>query len=181
MKNKLLKKKQQKKNATPTNTKKQNKWVIKFTPPGGKHISSNPGGNAADRLHFTQRAHVPHINGANILDLDKKEKFSKKISTMSGGTVAQRNELNKILLQRRAKQRELQTIENELQVLKETILKGLPGSMVESYDLEIFKTQLNKYKSIDSNALKQNLKYFLSKIGPTADKYNIKLAICLIF
>ncbi len=117
MKNKLLKKKQQKKNATPTKTKKQNKWVIKFTPPGGKHISSNPGDNAADRLHFTQRAHVPHINGANILDLDKKEKFSKKISTMSGGTVAQRNELNKILLQRRAKQRELQTIENELQVL----------------------------------------------------------------
>lgn len=70
-----------------------------------------------------------------------------------------------------------QMTQNELQVLKETILKGLPGSMVESYDLEIFKTQLKKYKSIDNNALKQNLKYFLSKIGPTADKYNIKLAI----
>ena len=58
------------------------------------------------------------MNGPNILDLEKKDKFSKKLTKMSGGTIAQRNELNKLLLTKRKKQRELQGVENELMVLQ---------------------------------------------------------------
>ena len=90
-----------------TPNKKKNKWVIKFTPPGEKHGTGSTE-DSVDRLHFAQPSHKPHVNGPNILDLDKKDKFSKKLTKMSGGTIAQRNELNKLLLTKRKKQRELQ-------------------------------------------------------------------------
>jgi len=139
------------KNSTPTKTKKKkNKWVIKFTPPGEKHRSGIDSDGGTHRLHFTQRAHKPHINGPNILDLDKKDKFSKKITHMSGGTVMQRNELNKILLLRRSKERELINIENELRVLN-GLQEGETLSVGKAY-----KT-LNKINDIKKQAAEINM------------------------
>ena len=97
-------------------------------------------------MHFTQPAHKPHINGPNILDLDKKDKFAKKLTHMSGGTVMQRNELNKILLLRRAKERELLSVENELRVLNglqegETLSVGKAYKILDKIN---FKSKTNK-------------------------------------
>ena len=108
--------KKKKKSGERTPNKKKNKWVIKFTPPGEKHGNGSTG-DSVDRLHFAQPSHKPHVNGPNILDLDKKDKFSKKLTKMSGGAVAQRNELNKLLLTKRKKERELREVENELMIL----------------------------------------------------------------
>ena len=38
--------------------------------------------------------------------------------------------------------------EKDKETLKKNILKGLPGCMVESYDIEDFRNQLEKYKKI---------------------------------
>ncbi len=42
---------------------------------------------------------------------------------------------------------------------------------------ELFLSFLDNYKDIDSNKLKENLKYFLNDIMPVADKYDIKMSI----
>jgi mannonate dehydratase len=65
----------------------------------------------------------------------------------------------------------------EKQNISDNILKGLPGCMVESYDIESFKNLLKKYDGIDKNQLRNNLKYFLSKIIPIAINYNLYLGI----
>ena len=67
--------------------------------------------------------------------------------------------------------------QHELQLLKENILKGLPGSNVESYNLSDFQKCLDKYKYKTAYDIKNNLKYFLDKVIPVAEKYNCYLAI----
>lgn len=66
----------------------------------------------------------------------------------------------------------------DINTLTSNILKGLPGSMVSSTDsLDSFNKKINLYKDIDSNTLKNNLKYFLKKIAPIAEEFKVYLAI----
>ena len=68
--------------------------------------------------------------------------------------------------------------DHKLQDIKQTILKGLPGSMSMNYNsLNNIKKMIDNYKNLNKIDLQQNLKYFLLQILPYAKKYQIKLAI----
>ena len=60
--------------------------------------------------------------------------------------------------------------------LQNNILAGLPGTF-DVIDIEDFRDYLRKYDGIDSNRLKENLKYFLEKVVPVAEKACVKLCI----
>lgn len=64
----------------------------------------------------------------------------------------------------------------EEEKLIRTIIRGLPGSE-ESYSLASFKKQLNLYRNIDADRLRQNHVYFLSKVAPAAYECGIRLAL----
>jgi mannonate dehydratase len=68
----------------------------------------------------------------------------------------------------------LNTLEKEL--LTNTILAGLPGTD-EVFTIHEFKEYLKKYSETDSEALQQNLFYFLRAIIPHAEKLGIKMCI----
>jgi hypothetical protein len=107
-----------KKRAPPAPARKKNKWVIKFTPPANPADSDDDDdAEEQDELDLQSPTHKLHVNGLNILDLDKSDKFSSKLSGMAGDTVAARNHLNRIVLQRKAKAKLLKSIFNELAVL----------------------------------------------------------------
>ena len=76
-----------------------------------------------------------------------------------------------------AKSKFISMDEKDKETLKKNILKGLPGCMVESYDIEDFRNQLEKYKKITNNIFRDNLKYFLSKIVPVAIELDLYLGI----
>jgi mannonate dehydratase len=61
-------------------------------------------------------------------------------------------------------------------LLTNTILAGLPGTD-EVFTIAEFKEYLKKYGETDSNALQQNLFYFLKAIVPHAEKLGIKMCI----
>lgn len=65
----------------------------------------------------------------------------------------------------------------EKENLTNTILKGLPGSMVDSYNLDTFKKKLDNYKGLSKLDIQNNLRYFLSKVLPYAEKYKVYMAI----
>jgi len=76
---------------------------------------------------------------------------------------------------------EAETLFNSLndegkQLLKDTILYGLPGSM-QTYSLEEFQQHLNLYSGIDRAKLKQHLSYFLNEVVPVAEECGVKMAI----
>lgn len=58
--------------------------------------------------------------------------------------------------------------------LTKTIVAGLPGSS-GSLNLEELRVSLAKYKNIDRDKLRQNLKAFLEAVIPTAERLDIKL------
>ncbi|MCB0570370.1 MAG: mannonate dehydratase [Phaeodactylibacter sp.] len=64
----------------------------------------------------------------------------------------------------------------EQQSLQNNILAGLPGTF-DVIGIEDFRSFLKKYEGIDSNRLKDNLKYFLQKVVPVAESAGIKLCI----
>ena len=66
--------------------------------------------------------------------------------------------------------------EQEKEVLKNTILAGLPGTE-EVFTAEEFKGYLQKYKTVNAQALKGNLAYFLQAIIPEAERLGIKMCI----
>ena len=66
--------------------------------------------------------------------------------------------------------------EQERVLLQQNIITGLPGSE-ESFTLEEFQNQLDKYANIDENRLRKHLICFLNEICPLADEIGIKLAI----
>lgn len=65
---------------------------------------------------------------------------------------------------------------NERQTLSASLLMGLPGAD-ESFTLEQIRTELARYRDIDSDGLRANLIYFLEQVTPTADECGVRLAI----
>jgi mannonate dehydratase len=61
-------------------------------------------------------------------------------------------------------------------LLKETILLGLPGSL-EAFTLDELKQKLKTYEHIDTSRLKENLFAFIREIVPVAEESDVKLAI----
>lgn len=66
---------------------------------------------------------------------------------------------------------------SDINKLSETILKGLPGSMVNSSTLETFRDLLKIYQGTTRQKLQENLKYFLNSIVPIAIECNVYLGI----
>ena len=66
--------------------------------------------------------------------------------------------------------------EADKQTLQQSITAGLPGSD-KSYSLEEFQANLDQYKHIGEQQLRENLFYFLKKIIPVAEEVGVKMAI----
>ncbi|MFM1913495.1 MAG: mannonate dehydratase, partial [Bacteroidota bacterium] len=77
---------------------------------------------------------------------------------------------------KKAEEKFLNLNSTEKKALENTVLLGLPGSE-EAFELSNFQDLLNNYKEIGERELKENLFYFIQKIGPSAKRLGIKLCI----
>lgn len=64
----------------------------------------------------------------------------------------------------------------DIDKLTANIIAGLPGAE-EGYTLEEFQKQLDRYKDIDKQTLRENMRDFLSQLMPVCEQYGLKLAV----
>jgi mannonate dehydratase len=66
--------------------------------------------------------------------------------------------------------------QEEITLLTNTVLLGLPGSE-EAFDLNHFQSYLDAYADIGDRQLRENLYYFIKKVAPVAQELGINLCI----